>query len=223
MPAKLTKEMVNGRIADRGLRLVGQYRGVMTKTTFECSEGHRWSATPNNVTQKSGCPHCSGNIPLTPESINEAIADRGLRVIGDVINNRTKATFECEHGHQWDARADHILSGKGCPTCAKSGFDPEKPAEFYSAEVLTECGSTVYMIGITNRSFEKRYSKADRANMRLLTRRKFQSGAKALSYEKRLKEDFKDLLVGEGMRTLLKHKGNTTQSSEIFLENILEN
>ena len=221
---RLTKEEVNRRLEGRPLRLIGEYVNNVTKTTFECDRGHQWeSYTCNVLNRGDGCPHCAGRFPLTKKVVNERLKGRPLRLVGTYINTDTNTTFECDEGHRWEARPTNVLDGgKGCPICASSGFDPEKPAELYSAEVLTECGSTVYMIGITNRSYEKRYTSAERANMRLLRRVKYDLGADALAEEKRLKESFRDLLIGPETRTLLKHKGSTTKTTEIFTENIME-
>ena len=39
---KLTKSIVNERLAGRGLELVGEYTNNATKTLFRCPEGHEW-------------------------------------------------------------------------------------------------------------------------------------------------------------------------------------
>jgi len=54
------RDFVNHRIADRGLRMVGDYVTAHTKSTFECADGHRWDARPDSVMHRSGCPFCSG-------------------------------------------------------------------------------------------------------------------------------------------------------------------
>ena len=61
MSKKLTAEEVNARLADRGLKLVGEYKGAKVPSEFQCSYGHSWTATPSNVIagDKSGCPICA--------------------------------------------------------------------------------------------------------------------------------------------------------------------
>lgn len=115
---RLTKDIVNQRIVDRGFRLVGEYVKARTKTTFECAVGHQWEATPANVMFGYGCPQCYGNIPLTKEIVNERIVDRGIRLVGDYVNALTKTTFECAKRHQWDAAPAQVMGGSGCPHCA---------------------------------------------------------------------------------------------------------
>ena len=67
---KLTKEIVNERIAHRGIAMTGNYINGKTKTEFACSEGHVWDALPNNVTNGTGCPHCANRVLLTKEIVN---------------------------------------------------------------------------------------------------------------------------------------------------------
>lgn len=54
----------------------------------------------------------------------------------------------CDEGHKWRSRISHrtnLLSG--CPTCAKSGFDPNKPSYLY---FLSHPHWEMFQIGITN-------------------------------------------------------------------------
>jgi hypothetical protein len=73
MPKKLTKEIINERIADRGIVLIGRYKSASIKTTFQCPDGHTWDSKPNNIMNGTGCPHCAGKAPLTKDIVNESI------------------------------------------------------------------------------------------------------------------------------------------------------
>ena len=116
---RITKENVNNRIASRGLTLLGEYVKYHTKTTFQCSKQHIWNATPANVLYGFGCPHCAGNVPLTKLIVNERIADRGLRMLGEYIHQKKKALFECSEGHTWETAPSNVLYANGCPKCGK--------------------------------------------------------------------------------------------------------
>jgi hypothetical protein len=226
MRTPLTSDIVNQRLAvgGRTVRLIGDYLGANTKTTFACDCGNIWEAKPANVLNGCGCPVCSGCAPLTKDIVNQRLATVGrttLRQIGDYINNSTKTTFACDCGNIWDAIPSSILSGRGCPVCAKSGFNTGKPAEFYYASVDTECGESVFMIGITNKTFEKRYTSTDRQYITLIGRIRFTDGAVAAKFESDLKAKYKYLLA-TGVTTKLAEKGNTTNSTEIFTTNIIE-
>ena len=112
------RDFVNHRIADRGLRMVGDYVTAHTKSTFECADGHQWDVMPNSVLRGVGCSHCTKNAKLTKEIVNERISDRGLRMVGEYVNAITKSTFGCADGHRWDARPDSVMHRSGCPFCS---------------------------------------------------------------------------------------------------------
>ena len=224
---KLTRDIVNARLATAGrttLRLIGDYTNTNAKTTFSCDCGYIWDAIPSSVLAGRGCPACAGSAPLTKDIVNQRLDAGGrttLRLIGDFTNSNAKTTFSCDCGTIWDTTPSSVLAGCGCPACAVSGFNPGKPAEFYYASVDTECGESVFMIGITNKTFEKRYPSADYNYMKLLGRIRFTDGAVAAKFESDLKAKYKYLLA-TGVSTKLAEKGNTTNSTEIFTTNIIE-
>ena len=121
----LTKEIVNARIAERGIELVGDYVTVNTRATFACAEGHQWDAAPGSVMAGNRCPHCAGKARVTKEIVNERIADRGIKVIGELVGSHTKATFECAEGHQWETTPNSVMAGCGCPSCADRALTKE--------------------------------------------------------------------------------------------------
>ena len=86
---------------------------------------------------------------------------RGIVAVGEYINNGTKMTHRCKEGHEWDVKPREIKRGHGCPSCAKTGFDKSKPAILYIAEHELDDGRVRVNVGITNRSFEERYSASD--------------------------------------------------------------
>ena len=47
-----------------------------------------------------------------------------------------KLPWKCEKGHTWKTTPDHRTGDDptGCPGCAESGFNPERPAWFYLLE-----------------------------------------------------------------------------------------
>ena len=57
---KLTTHIVNERLSQRGLKLDGEVPSAdFSKFNFKCNQGHRFSATPNNVFSGRGCPDCA--------------------------------------------------------------------------------------------------------------------------------------------------------------------
>lgn len=139
----VTSNMINDRLAHIGkdARLIGSYEKSKIKSLFECSLGHTWMATPDNVLRRSGCPECFGiehkirseTYTHTKEDFQSYLLEdhRGIKIIGDYINNATKTLFECGVGHQWVAVPRNIKSGRGCPKCAKHGYNPSKPGWIY--------------------------------------------------------------------------------------------
>jgi hypothetical protein len=153
MPARLTKDTVNERIADRGIRLIGEYVNNRTKTLFQCSEGHRWEATPGAVMSVSGCPHCAGVVPLSKQVVNQRIADRGIRLIGEYVNNQAKTLFQCSEGHNWEAPPNGVMRGTGCPHCADTASD-NNAIYLWKAQGETHNNKQVYKVGITSARLE---------------------------------------------------------------------
>jgi hypothetical protein len=118
-PERVTKEIVNTRLADRGIVMPGEYVAYHTKTLFQCCKGHTWKATPANVIYGTGCPHCSGNVPLTKEIVNTRLADRGIVMLDEYVSQKTKARFQCSKGHAWESAPGNVLYGKDCPECGR--------------------------------------------------------------------------------------------------------
>ena len=179
----LTKEIVNERIADRGIAMTGDYINAKIKTEFTCSDGHSWDATPDSVVRGRGCPHCADRVPLTKEIVNERIANRGIAMTGDYINVNTKTEFNCSDGHVWDAVPSSVMAGRGCPDCATSGFDPSNPAIMYYLRVTPHNADALYKIGITNRTVEDRFSNDELDKIDVVRTWGFDTGSEARDCE----------------------------------------
>jgi hypothetical protein len=116
----------------RGFRWLGpEVPNNQTKTVWQCQEGHRWEACYGSVQQGRGCPVCAGLIPKAPADYVTLARERGLRWLGpEVPSTRTKTTWQCAQGHQWEARYGSIQQGQGCPVCA--GVAPKTSAEYHA-------------------------------------------------------------------------------------------
>jgi len=184
MTARLTKETVNQRLEGRGIRLVGGYTRNSNKTLFKCLKDHEWMATPDSIMRASGCPHCAGNSPLSEKIVNQRLNGRGIRLVGDYINNITKTLFQCPEGHEWKATPSSVMSGAGCPSCAKHGFDPSKPAILYYIKFDIDSGP-LWKIGITNRTVEDRFM-LEKIRFRILKQWQYDDGSEALDREREI-------------------------------------
>lgn len=191
--AKLTFEEVERRLTPRGIRMVDGEPRAVTRATFECSNGHTWEARLGTVLIQTSCPHCRSNRPLTRDDVNARIAERGYVLSGEYVNAGARAEFKCSNGHNWVAIPDNILRGKGCPSCAEYGFNPEHPACFYTIRIFSESGEYVGF-GIT-KDKETRFSYHARAirkegfDFEVLDTLEFESGHDARALEELVKEN----------------------------------
>ena len=104
----------------------------------------------------------------------------------------------------------------GCPGCAVSGFDQTKPALLYYLAVLTDNDETLYKIGITNLTVQKRFPNVDLARIRVVKTWSFEYGGDAAKREIAILQEFSDDLY-TGVDVLI-GAGNT----ELFVRDVLE-
>lgn len=128
--------------------------GSNEKMPWKCAEGHQWSAVI--ASRSSGgrnCPYCSGNLVI--QGVND-FATINPSLLGEVNGwnpfelaafSDKKVSFKCEVGHEWKTSAKNRSIGRGCPSCAKFGFDPNKTAWLY---FLRHDSLDLFQIGITN-------------------------------------------------------------------------
>jgi hypothetical protein len=129
--------------------------GAASKQKWRCSQQHKWTATVDARMSGKGCPICSNHVILKgyndlatthPELIAEADGWDTTKVIA---GSGIKRKWICGFGHRWMAttRARAFGNKTGCPSCAKSGFDPNKDAWLYFIE---HDQLQMLQIGITN-------------------------------------------------------------------------
>ena len=54
------REWMNKQFEGTSLKMIGHYRGLVTKVEFECSHGHVFKASPGLVVNEKYCPFCEG-------------------------------------------------------------------------------------------------------------------------------------------------------------------
>jgi hypothetical protein len=130
--------------------------GSHKKRTWKCKNGHLYEATiKSRVSMNSGCAVCANQKCLTgfndlatthPELAKEAFDWDPTQIIAGYSKN---LKWKCEFGHIWKATGHDRSRGDttGCPSCAKSGFDPNLPSHLY---FLVQVDWQMYQIGITN-------------------------------------------------------------------------
>jgi DNA-directed RNA polymerase subunit RPC12/RpoP len=161
--------------------------GTNKKLEWKCSFGHIWEVAPNiRVSQNQNCPYCSNHQVLKgfndlatthPELAKEAHGWDPTKVIA---GTNKKLEWKCSFGHIWRTTGGHRTGGKGCPSCAQSGFDPNNDAYLY---FLIQPIWEVYQIGITNEP-KDRLKKHKRNDFELLELRGPMDGHTAQELER---------------------------------------
>ena len=180
----LSKDVVNERIQDRGIVLIGDYVSALTKSEFRCELNHVWKAKPSAIMGGAGCPVCAGLSPLSNGMVNERLTnnDRGIKLIGDYINSRTKTLFECHLGHRWNSTTNNVLKGSSCPKCSVGGFTVMKSAWIY---VLVFNDYIKY--GITNNLKRRLAEHKKSGDYVIATTKLYKNGDDALRWEQNIK------------------------------------
>ena len=102
-----------------GKCLSNTYNNANSRLEWECSEGHRWRATPGSVKYGSWCKVCAGSRTHTIEEMRKYAGSKGWKCLSDSYkNNKVLLEWQCENEHRWEATANNILRGSKCPRCS---------------------------------------------------------------------------------------------------------
>ena len=196
-----------------------QYINNETKLIITCREHGDFEQSPApHISQMSGCPQCAHQFPLDTERFIELVR----RVHGDAYrydktdyaNIHSKVVITCpEHG-DFTQQASAHKRGQGCPSCAKTGFDPTRPGRLYYLRINDRIYGALYKIGITNRSVAERFKLRDLDKISLLRRWQFENGQSAFDFERRVLTTYVDNLY-RGKEVL------SSGNSEIFSSDVL--
>lgn len=175
---------------------------------------YRWQARKYNLV-RGGCSNCSGMLRGSLEKTQQRLdqKDRKIKVEGIYTNGSSPLSCECQVcGWVWNSYAHTLVNGgRGCPGCAKGGFDSSKPGYLYYLRVNHE-KETYWKIGITNRGVRSRFRYADRAKITILYCHLFEKGIDAQSAERNILNLFNeyrpkdlDILISSGNTELFSH------------------
>ena len=116
----LTIENMKSLAESRGGKCLStKYVNSKTKLEWQCSEGHRWKATPSDVRQGKWCAKCAGKAPHTIAEMRELASSKGGKCLSKQYrNSKTKLKWQCSEGHVWESAPGNIISGRWCPVCA---------------------------------------------------------------------------------------------------------
>ena len=127
------------------------------KVQWKCkvNEMHLWTASIDSRKRGRNCPYCQNDKVLIgfndlatthPEIAREAFNWDPTTV---TAGSEKKRVWQCQNNpnHKWTAIIKSRKAGKGCPSCAIGGFDPNLEGYLY---FLTQPNWNMYQIGITN-------------------------------------------------------------------------
>jgi DNA-directed RNA polymerase subunit RPC12/RpoP len=128
--------------------------GSEKKLSWKCALGHVWEAVVYSRNANTGCPYCANQKVLKgfndlatthPDLAKEAVDWDPSTVTSG--SSRLNLLWKCAEGHTWKSNVKNRTVGQGCPSCAVSGFDPNKDGFLYFIHHdLWE----MFQIGITN-------------------------------------------------------------------------
>jgi len=127
--------------------------GTTKKLRWACPVGHQFLASGAKRVAGSGCPYCSSvQILVGFNDLATTRPDLALELVSadptKLMAGSNKAVeWRCESGHTWKASPANRNNGTGCPSCAKSGFDPNIDGYIY---FLRHEAWGMLQIGITN-------------------------------------------------------------------------
>ena len=106
-------------ISKNGLCLSTEYKNSREQMSWECTEGHQWSAIFDNVkNQGTWCLICSGNSKPTIEECREFAKNKGGNCLSsEYYYNKSEMNWQCSEGHIWSVKFNTIKSGHWCPEC----------------------------------------------------------------------------------------------------------
>ena len=116
------------------MRMIAQSRGgkclseslinALTKLHWQCAEGHKWEATPNDIKSGHWCRKCGAESRAarrrTPIDDIQALArSRGGKCLsGKYDDSETDLRWRCARGHEWEANLRNVKNNKRwCPIC----------------------------------------------------------------------------------------------------------
>jgi len=164
MSVKLTTEQfLNSAINAHGDKFdysLVNYITARDKVTIICRIHGEFEQLPHNHLSGQGCQKCKTLKTIKRCEINnKQFIERAKLVHGDkydyslsnYIKSRLKVTIICKEHGIFEQKANNHLNNRGCPSCAITHFDPNKPAYLYYIKF-----GNLYKIGITNSKVKTR-------------------------------------------------------------------
>ena len=200
------------------------YANSRAKVIIVCKGHGEFLQSPAQHIQGAGCPLCAWDRLRFERALSkDEVIDRANIVHGGkydysqikFVNFHTKVKIICpEHGVFTQTPANH-LHGQGCPSCASSGIDVNAPGILYYIRIAKR-GDTLWKIGITNRTVQKRFVGSDMRAITVIKTWRYECLQAALDRETAILNEFARYRYA-GKRKVLSRDGNT----EIFTRDVL--
>jgi hypothetical protein len=123
------------------------------KVKWLCVQGHNWKSLVRDRSRGIGCPYCSGLHVVLGET-DLATTHPELAAQADGWDPATlsagstrKVAWRCTKGHTWKAMVKSRSTGKNCPSCAWTGFDPNESGWLY---LIDHDALDMFQVGISN-------------------------------------------------------------------------
>ena len=107
--------------------------GSGKKVWWQCEKGHEWEAVIYSVTasKTNGCPYCNSKKLLTGfndlATVNPELAKQWHHKLNSdslpsmfMPGSGKKVWWQCDKGHEWEAKITDRNRGGGCPYCNRS-------------------------------------------------------------------------------------------------------
>lgn len=201
-----------------------KYVNKTQKVEITCPIHGNFHQRPNDHLKGSGCRECASQarrskLSLTTDNFIEKSIKFHMGKYDyskvNYVNGKTKVIITCPIHGDFSQMPYHHIKGVGCPGCAITGFDKNKPAYLYYLKITTEDNQVLYKIGITNRTVDERFSLTDLSKIEIIKQKLYKNGQDALDWENKLKRKYKEFQY-QGPEIL--SSGNT----ELFTEDIIE-
>ena len=201
--------------------------GSEKRVWWQCPKGddHEWITTINDR-RRDGCPFCRGKkvsktnnlLYKFPKVAKEWHPTKNGNLKPEEFTEGSSKSFwwKCSkcNDHEWKASFNDRRT-RGCSNCADYRFDQNMPGILYYIAITSENGQTLYKIGITNLTVEKRFPVIDRKKIRIVKLWRFEWGGEAAKLERDILKEFHEF----------KYKGPTilisAANAEIFTKDIL--
>lgn len=137
--------------------------GSSKKLSWVCSEGHEYKSPVYKRVQGQGCPYCSNQKLLVgfndlasqfPDLASQIHPTKNkVGIASELVGKSNKNVWWiCSEGHEWRTTPEHRIRGRGCPTCAVTGFVPTKAGYFY---FISHHGLAARKVGIANKGSDR--------------------------------------------------------------------